>query len=35
MLKALAPRWFAMRDLHPDELGLLQSRNTSCWLKGC
>ncbi len=35
VLKALAPRWFVMRDLHrPNELGLLQSRNTLCWLKG-
>ncbi len=28
-------RWFVMRDLHrPNELGLLQSRNALCWLKG-
>lgn len=35
VLKVLAPRWFVLRDLHrPEEVGLLQSRTTLCWLKG-
>jgi hypothetical protein len=35
VLKLLAPRWVVLRDLHrPEELGLLQSRTTLCWLKG-
>ncbi len=35
VLKALAPRWFLLRNLHrPNELGLLQSRTALSWLKG-
>ncbi|MEN9579056.1 MAG: hypothetical protein RJA70_2065 [Pseudomonadota bacterium] len=35
VLKALAPRWFVMRNIHrPKELALRQSRTTLCWLRG-
>jgi hypothetical protein len=34
-LKALAPRWFVLRNVHGHPgLVLLQSRTTLCWLKG-
>ncbi len=34
-IKALAPRWFVMRNAkRPKEVALLQSRTTLCWLKG-
>jgi hypothetical protein len=35
LIKALAPRWFVLRNLHrPPQLALLQSRTTLCWLRG-